>query len=75
MARKVDKEKPNKLFLGQGKIDIAFLSFVLVLLTVGLVMLFSASYANSYTHYGNSFHFILRQTIFAALGLGVMFVT
>ena len=42
-----------------GKIDIVFLSLVLVLLTVGLIMLFSASYAFSYTYYGNSYFFIL----------------
>lgn len=75
MARKVSEDKPNKIQLSQGKIDIAFLSFVLILLTIGLVMLFSASYAFSYTYYGNSFHFILRQTIFAAVGLIAMFIT
>ena len=75
MARKVSEDKPNKIKLSQGKIDIAFLSFVLILLTIGLVMLFSASYAFSYTYYGNSFHFILRQTIFAAVGLIAMFIT
>ena len=75
MARKVSEDKPNKIKLSQGKIDIAFLSFVLILLTIGLVMLFSASYAFSYTYYENSFHFILRQTIFAAVGLIAMFIT
>ncbi len=75
MARKVSEDKPNKIQLSQGKIDIAFLSFVLILLTIGLVMLFSASYAFSYTYYENSFHFILRQTIFAAVGLIAMFIT
>lgn len=57
-----------------GKIDIVFLSLVLVLLTVGLVMLFSASYAYSYTYYGNSYRFILRQAEFAVIGVIVMLV-
>ncbi len=55
-----------------GRIDSIFLSLVLILLTVGLVMLFSASYAYSYAYYGNSYRFILRQGIFAALGVVVM---
>ena len=57
-----------------GKLDITFLSFVLILLTIGLVMLFSASYAFSYEHYGNSYKFITRQALFAAVGVAVMLV-
>ncbi len=57
-----------------GKIDITFLSFVLILLTIGLVMLFSASYAYSYEHYGNSYKFISRQAAFAVIGVAVMLV-
>ena len=75
MARKEGEGKIKKLSFKEGKIDIVFLSFVLVLLTLGLVMLFSASYAYSYTYYDNSFHFILRQTAFAAVGLVAMFFT
>lgn len=57
-----------------GKMDITFLSFVLILLTIGLVMLFSASYAYSYEYYGNSYKFIVRQSAFAVLGVAVMLV-
>ncbi len=75
MAEVERKKKPlKKEKVNIGKIDIAFLSFVLVLLTIGLVMLFSASYAYSYTYYGNSFRFIIRQAAFAAVGLVGMFV-
>ena len=56
----------------RGKIDITFLSLVLILLTIGLVMLFSASYAFSYEYYGNSYRFISRQAIFAVAGVAVM---
>lgn len=56
----------------RGKIDITFFSFVLVLLTVGLVMLFSASYAYSLEYYGNSYKFISRQFIFAVIGIALM---
>ncbi len=56
-----------------GKLDLTFLSFVLVLVTIGLVMLFSASYAYSYEYYGNSMRFISRQSLFALMGIGLMF--
>ncbi len=56
----------------RGKIDITFFSLVLILLTIGLVMLFSASYAYSYEYYGNSYKFISRQSIFAIVGVIVM---
>ena len=39
----------------RGKLDITFLSLVLILLTIGLVMLFSASYAYSLEYYHNSY--------------------
>ena len=57
-----------------GKFDIAFLGLVMTLLVVGLIMLFSASYSYAYTYYGNSFHFIIKQFIFAAVGVLVMFI-
>lgn len=57
-----------------GKMDITFLSLVLILLTIGLVMLFSASYAYSLEYYGNSYKFITRQAAFAAFGVVVMII-
>lgn len=67
-----EKRKIKKSIAQKGKLDIPFLSFVLVLLSVGLIMLFSASYAYSDTNFGNSYHFISRQAIFAVLGVGLM---
>lgn len=58
-----------------GKLDITFLSFVLILLTIGLVMLFSASYAYSLEYYNNSYKFITRQALYAAAGVAVMLIT
>ncbi|WP_368044606.1 putative lipid II flippase FtsW [Bittarella massiliensis (ex Durand et al. 2017)] len=55
-----------------GQMDTTFLVLVLVLVIFGLVMLFSASYAFAYYNYGNSFHFILRQGIFAVGGVTMM---
>lgn len=47
----------------------------MILLMIGLVMMFSASYAYAY-YYENqdSFYFIKKQAVFAVLGLVVMFV-
>lgn len=72
MTRRTEKTK-RKVFVQNGKLDITFLSIVLILLTIGLVMLFSSSYAYSYENYGNSYKFIVRQALFAAVGLAAMF--
>ncbi len=75
MAAKSNVKKSNALKAPRhGKIDIVFLSLVLVLLTVGLIMLFSASYAYSYTYYGNSYFFIVRQACFAIGGVALMLI-
>ena len=58
----------------RGKFDITFFSLVLILQTVGLVMLFSASYAYSYEYYGNSYRFISRQATFAVVGVVLMLI-
>ncbi len=58
-----------------GKVDVTFLSLVLVLLTIGLIMMFSASYANSLYYQNTSYRFIAHQAIYAAIGLTAMFIT
>lgn len=72
---KTNLKKSNSGIFQSGKLDITFLSLILILLTVGLVMLFSASYAYSLEYYGNSYKFILKQALFAGVGLILMFVT
>ena len=56
----------------RGKMDIVFFGMVLLLMTVGLIMLFSASYAFAYYNYGNSYKFIIRQAEFAVVGVVIM---
>ena len=58
----------------RGKIDIPFLVITLVLLTIGLVMLFSASYAYAFYNKANSFYYIERQLLFAVMGIAAMLV-
>lgn len=71
MAKKTVRRKKVGFFQ-EGKLDVTFLSFVLVILTIGLVMLFSASYAYSYEYYGNSYKFISKQLLFAIAGVVIM---
>lgn len=73
MAKKAVRKKRYG-FIQDGRLDITFLAFVLILLTVGLVMLFSASYAYSYENYGNSYKFIIRQAAFALVGIVAMLI-
>ena len=60
---------------GSGEtIDIPFLILVLLLLTVGLAMLYSASSAQSMydTHYESSTRYLQKQAVCALLGIGCM---
>jgi len=73
-AKKAPKQKSS--FWIKGKMDITFLALVLILLGVGLVMLFSASYAYAHELYGNSYRFIIRQAAFAVGGvIAMLFVS
>ena len=45
---------------------------VLLLLITGLIALFSASYTNAMFYKGSATYFIMRQGIFAAIGLAAM---
>lgn len=47
---------------------------VLLLLITGLIALFSASYTNAMFYKGSATYFIMRQGIFAAIGLAAMIV-
>jgi len=71
-VRKV-KDRVKKV----GSMDITFFVLVMVLLTFGLIMLFSASYAYAYYRYkGDSFHFIKRQALFAIVGvIGMLIIS
>lgn len=54
--------------------DIPFFVGVLLLLGVGLVMLFSAGYADAFYKHGDSYYYIRKQAIFAILGLVAMII-
>ncbi|MEE1127453.1 MAG: FtsW/RodA/SpoVE family cell cycle protein, partial [Acutalibacteraceae bacterium] len=55
-------------FFQKGKLDIAFLALVVLLMAIGLLCLFSSSYAYALQNYDDSYHFIKKQAIFTVLG-------
>ena len=55
-----------------GGMDIPFFAIVIALLTIGLVMLFSASYPYALQNEGSSYYYFSRQLIFAIAGVVVM---
>ncbi|MCI5515711.1 MAG: putative lipid II flippase FtsW [Oscillospiraceae bacterium] len=84
-SRKTDNQtvvKPPRALKGKsldlfttGAIDIPFFALTIALLTIGLIMLFSASYPYALQKYGDSYYFFKRQMIFAVLGIVVMLIT
>ncbi len=58
----------------RGLMDLPYLLLTLLLTAVGLIMLFSASFARAYYVTGNSASYFLSQLLFAVLGIGAMYV-
>ena len=68
----MQNKKLRNLFFFHGKMDMPFFVLTMALLVFGLIMLFSASYANAYYYEDNSYYFIMRQMFFAVVGVIVM---
>ena len=66
------KKRPFKLFSVRGGMDMPFFFLVLSLLVIGIVMMFSASYAFAYYTTDSSYYFLIRQSIFAFGGIVAM---
>ncbi|MDK2798873.1 MAG: cell division protein FtsW [Clostridiales bacterium] len=58
---------------GRGAFDFGFFLTVMILLSFGLIMVFSASSADAFYRYNDSYFVIKRQLIWAVLGLFAMF--
>lgn len=69
MAKK--KSKKFSSFL-ENPIDYTLLITVLLLLTIGLIMVLSASSPTSLSESGKSYKYFVKQAVFAGLGLGAM---
>lgn len=71
------RQKANaraRVSAGQPPLDWPFAILVLTILAFGLIMMFSASYANALWQYDDSLYFIKRQALFGAVGVVAMFV-
>lgn len=68
---KARKKRFGIFSIGMG-IDLPFLITILVLLVIGLIMMFSASYPVAYYNNGDSFYFLKRQILFAVIGVTAM---
>ena len=71
-AHSAGKARKKRIRAERNGIDLTFLFLVLILLSIGLIMMFSASYASSYYETGDSFYYIKRQLLFAVVGVVMM---
>lgn len=65
-------EKPKIILDERGMVDLPFLLITVLLVTIGVIMMFSASYASAYSTEGSSTYYFARQGLFALMGVGVM---
>lgn len=54
---------------GEHEADTSLITAILVLLVFGLVMLFSASWVVSYSRFGNTYHYFIRQFLWVIFSL------
>ena len=72
-AQTVNKRRQKfKLFSARLGLDMPFCVLIVVLLVVGLIMMFSASYPYAYYNDGNSYLYLSRQLKFAVVGFIIM---
>ncbi|MCY9760325.1 stage V sporulation protein E [Paenibacillus alvei] len=55
--------------------DLWLIVSVLSLLSIGMIMVYSAGAVLAFREYGDSFYFVKRQLLFALLGIAAMFIT
>ena len=73
------KDHSGDILIARGPMDIPFLTLTLLLLTIGVIMVLSASYASAYYDLtketgGNPTYYFVKQLIFAVLGVVVLLV-
>ena len=61
-----------KLFSIRLGLDMTFLFLVIILVIIGVVMMFSASYPAALEYTGNSYYYLIRQSVFSIIGIGIM---
>ena len=79
MVRKAKRDLTVEEQLARGPLDLPFLMLILLLLGIGLVMLFSASYYTAYPDSTpavnqNPYYYIVHQAAYAVAGLVGMYI-
>ena len=77
MARKPKRDLTMEEQLARGPVDLPFLMLLMLLVGIGLIMMFSASYASAYydPDVGNNpLYYIQRQGLFAIAGIVCMYI-
>lgn len=69
-----DKNSGMSFLVANGGFDLPFFAATLALVTIGLIMLFSATYPYALQNEGDSYYYFKRQFIFAVMGIIVMLV-
>lgn len=57
-----------------GEVDYGILITLCILLSIGIVMIYSASSYYAMFHYNNSMYFLIRQLVWCGVGLVAMFI-
>lgn len=70
IAKKPARSRKAKM----GRMDISFFFLIVILVTIGLIMVFSASYATSLYENDSGLYLVMKQTVFVAMGLIAMYV-
>lgn len=65
-------KKDKKLNSGLPGVDFEFLILLMIILSLGTLMIYSASFPYAQAHYDDGGHYIKRQLIFLAIGLTIM---
>ena len=77
MARKAKRDLTMEEQLSRGPLDLPFLMLVLMLVGIGLIMVFSASFASAMYSRDAGYdptYYIKRQAFFAVVGLAIMYI-
>ena len=74
LARKLKRDLTVEEQLARGPLDLPFLMLVLMLTGIGVIMMFSASYAEALYKLENPTYYFMRQGLFAGAGVVAMYV-
>ena len=74
MARKLKRDLTVEEQLARGPLDLPFLMLVLLLSAIGVIMMFSASYADALYNMDDPTYYFMRQGLFAIGGVVIMYI-